>query len=343
MATLTRREMQESRTSLFWTPVLIAIGLIVVMFLSVLLAGRMSAVGDTMLQVLLQEESSRGVDISISIDGVESGRSSTYKIETREGPVDEGEWDFSRDWEFNPEQGAQLQEELQEKMDESGNNLNPILNIVHNLLLLVLFMVSVAYLLGSLYNDRRDRSILFWRSMPVSEWEEVLSKFFIVLIVAPTIYIVASIALQIAYILLAMLLVSQMDMNPVQLVLGNIDFVSLWFNQLAGWVITAIWLAPIYAWLLLASAAAKRSPFMMAIGPLVALVVLERFFLGTDVVVAAVANHLPHFDNEGHSLGFYLVGPDWSAIRYLDGVVGLMFTAAALTAAVYLRRYRFEI
>jgi hypothetical protein len=343
LATLARREIQESRNSLFWAPVWIAVGLIVTMLLSVLLAGRISAVGDTMLQVLLQEESASGTNISIRIDGGSDGNSSSYKVERRQGPVTEEDWDFSSDRESDPKAGTGLQEELQEELDERVGNLNPILNVVHNLLLLVLFMVSISYLLASLFNDRRDQSILFWRSMPVSEWEEVLSKFVVAIVIVPVIYIVVSIVLQIAYILVAMLLVWRLEMNPFELVIGNIDFISLWFNQIAGWILTALWLAPIYAWLLLASAAAKRSPFMMAVAPLLALVLLERVFLGSDFLTTAVGNHIPHYEGGVGSLGFYLEGPDWASINFLDGFLGLLFAAAALAAAVYLRRYRFEI
>lgn len=344
MFTLARREMQESRNSLFWTPLVIAIGLILVMLASVILANRISVVGDTMLQVLLDEESASGINITLDMDDNGSGDEQiNYKIEQEGAPTTEEDWDFDRDWEFKPRTGAELQGELQDKLDEEVENLNPILNIVHNLLLLVLFLVSVAYLLASLYNDRKDRSILFWRSMPVSEWEEVLSKLAVALIVAPLVFIGASVIIQLAYTMIAMLLVWRMDMDPFTLVLGNIDFVPLFFNQLAGWLLTALWIAPVYAWLLLASAAARRSPFMLAVAPIIVLVVIEELFLGTEYLATAVNNHIPHYSDEGVSLGFYWEGPQWASLNYLGMLLGLVFTAAALTATVYLRRYRFEI
>ncbi|MEH6583164.1 MAG: hypothetical protein V7754_14580 [Halioglobus sp.] len=343
MFTLAQREMQESRNSLFWTPIAIAVGLVIVMLLSVLLANRISAVGDTMLHVLLQEESSRGSNITIQINRDGEQSTSSYTIEKNEAPVSAEDWDFEKDWEFKPKTGPELQQEIQKELEERVENLNPVLNLVHSILLLVLFMVSMNYLLASLYIDRKDRSILFWRSMPVSEWEEVLSKLGIALVIAPAIFIAASMLIQVAYILVAMLMVWRMDMDPFQLILGNIEFGSLVFNQLAGWLLTALWIAPVYAWLLLASAAAKRSPFMFAVAPIIVLLLVEKVFLGSDFFATALANHIPHYANEGDALGFYLVGPNWATLNYFGLFQGLLFTAVALTGAVYLRRYRFEI
>jgi hypothetical protein len=134
-----------------------------------------------------------------------------------------------------------------------------------------------------------------------------------------------------------------MDMDAFQLVLGNIDFVPLFLNQIGGWVLTALWVAPAYAWLLLASAAARRSPFMLAVAPVIGLMVIEGVFLGTEYVASAVVSHLPHITDGASNVGFYFYGPDWSSLNFMGIVLGLLFAAAALGIAVYLRRYRFEI
>jgi len=337
--TLLQRELQESKTSLFWTPIAIAVGLTLIMLVSVLLANRVSIMGDAMLQVLMDEGSTSGMNITIHID--EEGRQEiqTYTIEDSEDPVAEDDWNFSREWTFQPKNRDQISEHL----DNEFESLNPVLNMLHNFLILVLILISVNYLTGALYQDRKDRSILFWKSMPVSEWEEVLSKMAVAMVVAPVIYIAASVLTQLAYILLAMLMVTRMDMDPFQLIIGHIEFGSLFFNQLSGWVLSMLWMAPMYAWLLLASAAAKRSPFMLAFAPVIGLVLVERIFLGSEYIALAIFRHLPHFVDGGESVAFYLYGPDWSTINYSSLIGGLVFTVAALWGAVYLRRYRFEI
>jgi hypothetical protein len=340
IVTLLQREMQEYRNSLFWTPLAIALSLSVIMLCSVLLANRISVMGDGLLQGIMQEETSGDMKLSIRIDDA-SGAPATYEyhVERREGPVNEEEQGVSSRQNSSPQTPA----DLQEKIEQHLGTLNSMLNTLHNFLLMVLVLVSANYLLGTLYEDRRDNSILFFKSMPVSEGEEVLVKLGVALVVAPAIYIGASIITQFACTLLAMVLVWRMDMDPFQLILGNIEFGPLLLNQIGGWLLTALWVAPVYAWLLLASAAAKRSPFMFAIAPVLGLILVERLFLGTEFVSSAVKSHLPHQTDGGSAVGFYLYGPDWTGLDFVGLLLGLLFAAVAVAVAVYLRRYRFEI
>lgn len=337
--TLVQRELQEYKNSLFWTPIAIACLLALVMLTSVLLANRISVMGDAVLQVILQEQTASGMNITIHIDSDDkTGDSVEYTVEEDLGAVDDDAWDFDQEWTFNPRGGTDLADELDEKLE----NLNPVLNAVHILMLLVLVFVTANYLLGTLYTDRRDRSILFWRSMPVSEWEEVLSKLAVALIVAPAIYIAVSLAMQFVVVLLSMLLVWRMEMDPYQLVLGNIDFGRLLFDQVGGWILTALLVAPAAAWLLLASAAARRSPFMLAVGPVIVVIVLEQIFLGKGYIAGAINRHVPTL-SETSPLGFYLNGPNWGAVDGVSIVAGLIFCAALLWLTVWLRKYRWEI
>jgi hypothetical protein len=335
--TLVQRELQEYKNSLCWTPVVIACLLTLVMLGSVLLANRISVMGDAVLQVILQEQSASGMNITIHIDSDDdTGDTLEYTVEEEMGDTDD--WDFDREWTFSPRGSPDLADELDEKLE----SLNPLLNVVHILLLLVLIFVTANYLLGALYTDRKDRSILFWRSMPVSEWEEVLSKFAVALLVAPTIYIAVSVLTQFVVVLLSMLLVWRMDMDPYQLVLGNIDFGRLLFDQVGGWILTALLIAPACAWLLLASAAARRSPFMLAVGPVIGLIVIEQIFLGTGYIAGAISRHVPSL-SETAPVGFYVNGPDWSTVSGISIVAGLVFCAVLLWFTVLLRKYRWEI
>ncbi len=353
--TLLRREMQEYKASLFWTPVVIAGALIFFMLLSVLLSDRITVLGDALMNVMMQEESASGLSIRISIeddDGMPSielgeqtdGSASnndtqTWTIEENPAPLNESEWNFSREWQFAPKPESDVEGD-----DVEGiQSFNPVLNILYYLLMLVLFLVTYNYLLGSLFADRKDRSILFWKSMPVSEWEVVLSKMVVALAIAPAIYIAVAMLLQLAYILLGLLLVYRMDMSPTEVILDKIEIGPLVLNQIGGWVLTALWVAPLYAWLLLASAAARRSPFLLAIAPVLALVIIEELFFGGSFVSNMIYQHLPHYESEGSAVGFYFEGIRWAQQDWLSLCLGLVVTAGLLTAAVYLRRYRFEV
>ena len=114
-------------------------------------------------------------------------------------------------------------------------------------------------------------------------------------------------------------------------------------QQVGGWFLTALWVAPVYAYLMLASAWARRSPFLAAIAPVLALIFIEGLLLGTDFVGTAIKNHVPHYIGGESVVGFYFNNAFWAQIDYFSLFSGLVFAAVAVVACVYLRRYRFEI
>ena len=247
--TLIQREMQESKIALFWTPIAIAVVLTLIMLASVLLANRVSIMGDAVMQVLLDEGSASGMNITIHIDDEGQQEVQTYTIEKSEELAEEDDWNFSAEWTFEPKSKKGVSEHI----SDENQSLNPMLNMLYNFLILVLILVTINYLMNTLYQDRKDRSILFWKSMPVSEWEEVLCKFAVAMVVAPFIYIAVSILLQLICVVLAMLMVSRMDMDPMNLIIGHVDFVSLFFliRSVAGFFRLRGWhlFMPGYCWL----------------------------------------------------------------------------------------------
>lgn len=342
--TLMQRELQEYRVSLLWTPLVTALLLVAVMLVSAVVANRIATVGQAFIEVVTQDDAVSGMNITIQIDDEPKEDEANYRIETETAPVEEGEWNFSREWNFKPRSGADPSTQNDASSEvvtaERVAPFNALLAVINVLMSLVLVVVTVNYLLGSLYDDRRDRSILFWKSMPVSEWEVVLSKLLVALIVAPLVYLAATVLIQLASTGVAMLVVWRMDKDPFELVLGNLQFGRLLAQQVGGWLVTALWVAPIYAWLLAASAVARRSPFLTAVVPVVVLVLLEELLFGSDYLRTAIGNHIPQVGTAG---GFHLFGPEWSALSLLSLAGGLATAAALVAAAVWLRRHRWEI
>jgi ABC-2 type transport system permease protein len=130
---------------------------------------------------------------------------------------------------------------------------------------IVLAFVVFFYCLGALYDDRRDRSVLFWKSLPLSDGETVFSKAASALLIAPAIAIATAIVTMIAFLVVA---------SGVVLIHGHNPFTWVWTpgNPLtvAGQVIAvipvyALWALPTAGWLLLCSAWAKSKPFLWAI------------------------------------------------------------------------------
>jgi hypothetical protein len=343
--TLVQKELQEYKRSLVWTPVVIAAVLALLMLVSVLVANRITVMGDTFLEVIAQEEFGVSPVIVIDLDddadpGEAVAPGEHLEVEVTppgEAPAEE-EWNFSREWRFEPSQRDKPEYE-----PTQAGSLNPVLNVIHGFMLVVLVLVTVNYLLGCLYTDRKDRSILFWKSMPVSEWEEVLTRLAVALVVVPAIYIAVSLLLQLSFVLLAMLLVWRLDMDPFATILDNIYFGDLLLQQVGGWLMTALWVAPVYGWLMLASAFARRSPFLTALTPVVALVLLEGILLGTNYVSSALVAHIPHYIGGHSQVGFYFDGLFWQQLNMLSLVSGLVFAGITVVASVYLRRYRFDL
>ncbi len=354
--TMVNREMQEFRTSLVWTPIATAAGLTLLMLISVVLAGRFAMLGDDVIHIFTGESEGGTVNLELSVgEDPDTGEEDlllkkiedeeaaepTQSLTITENPEDVAEdaWNFSGEWTFSAPR--------REKRSQGGleyDSINPLFNGLHSIFLLILFFVSINFLLSSLYDDRKDRSILFWKSMPVSEWEEVASKLLAITIVAPVLFFAVSLLTQVLFMLLGMLMVWRMDGSPGEFI-GELQFAALVGNQMGGLLVWMLWSLPVYGWLMLCSAAAKRSPFLLAIAIPLGLVIGERILFGTRYVLYTIGNHLPRLvdGDDASSLGFYAYGPVWSGLDYMGMVLGVATAALFLAGAVWLRRHRFEI
>jgi ABC-2 type transport system permease protein len=219
------------------------------------------------------------------------------------------------------------------------------------LLMLTSFIVVIFYCLDALYGERRDRSILFWKSLPVSDRTTVLAKASIPLAVVPLTVFAITVALQLA----------MLGLSVVTLLMSGGSVATLW-RQLPLFQLQAVllytlavitlWYAPIYAWLLLISAWARRTTFLWAVLPPLAITLVEF-----------IAFHTTYFGSLLHQR-FFGFAPRAFAFRKADGSlidphfipisqitpgtflaspglwIGLVFAAVFLAAAVRLRRYR---
>ena len=145
----------------------------------------------------------------------------------------------------------------------------------------VYLLVAMFYCVESLQRERRDRSILFWKSLPVSDGLTVGTKASIPLFFLPAVSLVVAILLQ-----FSMLLVS-----TVVLAANGVSVGSYWSELslgqmsvlLAYHVFTAhvLWGAPIYGWLMLVSAWARRAALLWAFVPPLAIVVMEKLLFNS--------------------------------------------------------------
>jgi ABC-2 type transport system permease protein len=214
------------------------------------------------------------------------------------------------------------------------------------MLIFTAFIVGVFYCLDALHSERRDRSILFWKSLPVSDFTTVLSKASIPFVVLPVIIFAVIVLVQ-----FLMLLWSSAILLPSGLAATTWTRFNL-FQQsvilLYSLIVIALWHAPIYGWALLISGWARRATFLWAVLPLLAIGVLEKFAFDTSHFASMLKDRVfgaadtafafqPHRGVAIDSLvqltpGRYLTTPGlW---------IGLAFAAAFVAIAVRQRRYQ---
>src|SRR6266478_4640608 len=214
------------------------------------------------------------------------------------------------------------------------------------MMIFVVFIVGVFYCLDALHGERRDRSILFWKSLPVSDLTTVLSKASIPLVVLPLLAFSITVATQLIMLLLSTAVLSASGVNVATLWTQLSFFqmsLGLFYHLLT---VHVLWHAPIYAWLLLVSAWARRATFLWAALPLLAIGVVEKIAFNTSYLAALLENRLSGGGVEAITApgtlamdpmthltpGNFLISPGlW---------IGMIVAAAFLAAAVRLRRYR---
>jgi ABC-2 type transport system permease protein len=210
----------------------------------------------------------------------------------------------------------------------------------------VAFVVGMFYCLDALHGERRDRSILFWKSLPVSDLTTVLSKATIPLVVVPLLSFGLTVTTQWIMLLLstAVLLGSGQSIAPLwtHMPLFQMSLMLL-YHLLA---VHVLWYAPIYGWLLLVSGWARRAAFLWATLPWVAICVIEKIAFHTTHFAAFLGYRF-----SGGAAGGSFVGDSASMgpmMQLTPGTflttpglwIGLAVFAACIAATVRLRRYQ---
>jgi ABC-2 type transport system permease protein len=214
------------------------------------------------------------------------------------------------------------------------------------MLLFTAIIIGFFYCLDALHGERSDRSLLFWKSLPVSDLTTVLSKVTIPVVVLPAIIFAIIVATQIVMMLWTSIILVMSGMSPASTWI-NVHLITNSLILLYGIIALVLWHAPIYGYLLLISASVKRAAFLWAVLPLLAIEVLERIAFGTThfgkFLQYRFIGHVP--------LAFSIIGPhgDINSLSQLTpgrflmtaGLwVGLVVAAILIAATVRLRRNR---
>ena len=211
------------------------------------------------------------------------------------------------------------------------------------MLILTAFIVGVFYCLDALHGERRDRSILFWKSLPVSDLTTLLSKATIPLVALPLVTFAIVVATQVVMLLWTSVLLITHGMSPGS-TWTNFNLFQQSFILLYGLVAIALWHAPIYGWALLVSGWARRATFLWAVVPFLAIGFFEKITFGTSHFASMLKHRLRGFASEAFGFNMHSIdSPQLTPVKYLStpGLwLGLVFAAVVIGAAIRLRRYR---
>jgi len=208
----------------------------------------------------------------------------------------------------------------------------------------IAFVVGLFYSLEALHGERRERSILFWKSLPVSDLTTVLSKFSIPVVVLPLVSFTITVATQWIMLMLSSLVLMGSGLSVTtlwaQVGLGQKSMVLLYHLI----TVHALWYAPIYGWMLLVSGWARRAPFLWAAVPLVAIGILEKVAFNTSYFVRLLQYRVAGPETfamaaRGDDAMSAMAPVDLGKFFSAPGLwLGLLVAAAFLAGAVRLRR-----
>ncbi|MRW84924.1 hypothetical protein GJ698_12620 [Pseudoduganella sp. FT26W] len=234
--------------------------------------------------------------------------------------------------------------------------------------LMVLGLLVFFYCLGALHDERRDRSLLFWKSLPVSDATTVLSKVLLAMVVAPLITMGITIVLGLLVLLVTCAILLNHGTNLFGAVLGTPEFYLAPLRLVGLLPVYVLWALPTVGWLLMVSSMARSKVFLWAVGtPVITtlLLVWAQRALHFGIDAAWFASHITNrillgvvpgswfaFSRDTVTLSHEGNGPplpdaifsgSWETLAGPSVWIGVVAGVAMIAVAVYMRRRREEV
>lgn len=202
-----------------------------------------------------------------------------------------------------------------------------------------IFTIVWIVLAWSLSSDRKDKSILVWRSLPVPEYRSVLTKYLSACLVLPIIY--SSVFLLTLAAMLGMIILTEIIFSPAETLLFSPMLINALFDLFTG--ISAIfliilWAMPFLGWIGLASAYPSRYSVVISTTPLFALFLFEWFIFRTSHIWTAIKDYVV----EGP---VNLVNLVFGVPHFIDvqqPIWGGVLAIGFITATIYMRKWRID-
>jgi len=215
----------------------------------------------------------------------------------------------------------------------------------------LIYLASAGFmLLGALYDERRDHSVLFWKSLPVSDLTTVLSKLVLAAWVAPAVVIVCAVTAQVFLLGLFSLYLSGSEIGDPWLLWQHAGLIGGAVQLVLGFLIQGLWVLPIAGYLLLVSVAVPRQPLLWALVIPVPIAIIEYGVLRTRMLADFIARHtepaaLPNFTGDDDRIMpvAHSVVDQLALLLSPDLWLGVLIGAALLYGAARLRAFRNEL
>lgn len=212
-------------------------------------------------------------------------------------------------------------------------------------IIMTAYIVGAFYCIDTLFGERRDRSILFWKSLPVSDLTTVLSKASIPFVILPLIAMTTSLVTQLIMVFLSTFSLVLSGVGAAALS-TRLPLLQMTIVMLYGVTVHALWHAPLYAWLLLVSSWARRMPLLWVVLPPLGIAVFEAIVFHSSHFASLLRYRLVGamavaFAAEGENDVLRVAQLDPARFLASPGLwLGLVFAAAFLAAAARQRRDR---
>lgn len=256
---------------------------------------------------------------------------------------------FSRKPELNSTSSSLFQNQINQNGDglhNYGRNANSAIFSLIFIFMSISWFAGLSYLLSSLYKDRKDKTILFWKSLPVSEQMNVLVKLFFGMFCYTAIaLVIAWVTCIVIFVLLFFIQVFLGAQGIVSAILSELTFVSFIILPLISLCMAALWGLPVFGYVLLVSALIKRAPFFMAILPPLAIVVVEKIVFDSEHAARYFVSLFPLHVFSGEHIDQGVISFINTALR--DDIVSILLSGVlamvCIGAAVWFRNNRFEL
>jgi ABC-2 type transport system permease protein len=312
--TLMKRDLSDNRGALIITPIVIACVILAIVFVSIGV-GKFNFQGDTGFG--FDSKNTANASGTLSIDGeklkIYKDKNGVLILENKYG-------------EKRPVAGNLKPGDTKEAADVfvTGSGIGSLLPIWVSL-------VTIIFVLSSgLFEERKDRSIMFWKSLPISDFKTVGAKFVSIVVGGVGTAYTIAIALHLTLMIIAFSGLSILGINVLnigEIAASAVNFWTIVSVTLLGYL---LWAMPIYAWFLAVGAYAPKAPFLAAVLPIALLPILAKIFApGLVDTLLIPLQHItaqPMLENVKNSArtGADLEGISDMVWPFINGVTGSM-------------------